>query len=219
MVSPCVTLHDVRVATSSRFRPCPEASLAPFVPGRPMQRRWPLHANPKPLAAPFGSPPTVSGVLLLGDHAPRPPTYTLSLPVHNREHTIASTLASIFATSVGAWELIVVLDSCSDRSEQVVWEWLLDVKSRRYWQARERACACAAAPALPTRVVVVRTPPAVPLYETAADNWAMSATSPSGFYLLMQADTRLHEHGWNAKMASLAYRISPAAKRDNAAAL
>ena len=52
------------------------------------------------------------------------------------------------------------------------------------------------------------TPPSAPLYETAADNWAMSASSPTSFYALVQADTILYEPGWNAKLASVAYAHS-----------
>lgn len=50
------------------------------------------------------------------------------------------------------------------------------------------------APALlsvPLRVLVVRA--MTPLFETASDNLVMSATSPSGFYVLAQSDLIVHE--------------------------
>ena len=59
--------------------------------------------------------------------------------------------------------------------------------------------------ALPTRVIALATDESVPLYETASDNWAMSTSNPDGFYALVQADTSIHERGWNAKMAAQAY--------------
>lgn len=219
MPRPCLTLANGSSFTSA-LPPCAPHLLHPLIPGRNAERLFPIIGTPEPLNIARNHPPITTGVLVFNPSSAikgLQPDYTLSMPIHNREHTLLPTLERVFATTTGIWELVIVLDACTDKTEAVLWEWLAAFTTHQYPRMRARSCACALAAralssavsvasfTLPMRIVVMATEASRPLYETASDNWAMSTSNPSSFYALIQADTLLHEHGWNTKMAALAY--------------
>ncbi len=193
------------------------ASSQPII-GQPLPRRWARFGDPPPLQ--HSREPVTAGVLLLSEEdAPRP-VYSLSYPVHDREHVVGPSLRSLLRTTAGSWEMVIVLDACTDGSEAVVWRTLSDFVAAALPGMRRDVCACVAPPSgagchascpladprgpsrplsIPVRILVVRAP--TPLFETLSDNLAMSATSPSGYYALVQSDLVVLEVGWNQALA------------------
>ena len=116
------------------------------LPGQPFPRHWPLFGMPQPL--PHDLAATTAGVLVLAAAATPAaapgPALTISYPVHDREHVVAKSLRSVLRTTAGVWEMVIVLDACTDASEAIVWEELLEYAAAHFPEARRDACACIA---------------------------------------------------------------------------
>lgn len=125
-----------------------------------------------------------------------------------------------------------MLDACSDESEREMWHALHEhaTSARGHSAHMQHACACGSAVRslcsqhrhskagddseddgfqaacrerpvnLLLRVLVFRA--TTPLFETVADNFAMSTTNPGAFYALVQSDAIILEAGWNLRLAS-----------------
>jgi hypothetical protein len=107
--------------------------------------------------------------------------YALVSPSHSAVRVIQQTVPLICKHTVGKWEIIFVLDSSYDESLQVLHDTLLSPP-------------CLLSPGLMRARILVQ-PSAV--YETSSDNLGLTISNPSHFYLEIQSDMFLMEHGWN----------------------
>ena len=118
------------------------------------------------------------------------------------------TLGRLFGTTVGRWELTIVVDSCTDNTLRTVVELL--GASQQVWRelglgighftttGTEATCGPELRPTLPLRIRVVVAP--TPLFETRLENIAFLTSSPrvpKGFYVSVQGDMVMCELGWN----------------------
>lgn len=134
--------------------------------------------------------------------------YSLSLSLHNAAAHLPVTLGRLFGSTVGRWELTIVVDDCIDDTLQVLvgilWE------TQAIWREAglevapppvdpaAAACGDRLQPSLPLRIRVVVAE--APLYETRLENLAFTTStprSPGGFYVSLQGDMVLCELGWN----------------------
>jgi glycosyltransferase involved in cell wall biosynthesis len=107
------------------------------------------------------------------------PTFSLIVPIHNQEAILREVLDSIAEMTVGSYEVILILDGCTDRSAEIVEEW--------------RATA-------PCPVHVLVNPPPGQ-FETRCDNQGFRLAT--GTYLVeLQADMKLLTFGYNLILAS-----------------
>lgn len=107
------------------------------------------------------------------------PEYSIVMPVHDQQEIIADNLRALLWTTVGAYELIVVCDSCEDDTLRIVVELLGDPRLR--------------VPGL-CRIVVLEQQ--TPVFETTSDN--MGFVVSRGKYILeVQADIRMITYGYN----------------------
>jgi hypothetical protein len=131
------------------------------------------------------------------------PEYSISFVVHDHGHLLNQTLASLFLRTCGSYEVVITLDNCHDDSSVWVWEIISSyLRLGSIGPLKRNTTPCNG---LLTRVVVFEA--VTDMFETAADNLAMSSTSPNGFYILVQADTLIYQHGWNVHM-SLPLRLN-----------
>jgi hypothetical protein len=108
-----------------------------------------------------GSPnwfPRVASPCLLDDWtlSARLPEYSILIGVHNRQATVHITLVQLLKLTAGPWELLILLDGCDDRSEQVVVDLL--ARYRRGWPL----CPYTQADVNPSQVWVSGVPDAPP---------------------------------------------------------
>ena len=110
------------------------------------------------------------------------PYISIVMPVHNQESIIARNIASIFCcTTEKLYELILILDSCSDATKQAILEFL----------------TTAVIPPLLTSIVIIQSQ--TPLFETSCDNIGFLCSR--GKYILeIQADMEMTEMGYNMKL-------------------
>lgn len=98
--------------------------------------------------------------------------HSIILTVHNKGFLIEKVLESIYNNTIGDYELIVVLDGCSDNSEQIVTE-------------HKRS-----------NTTVITTPD---VFETKANNAGLKI-SKGKYVIIVQDDIIIKEHGWNLRM-------------------
>ena len=110
------------------------------------------------------------------------PTFSIVMPIYNQENIIVKNIQSIIDhTTQEYYELILILDACSDNSERNVMEW---IKTTAF-------------PELLTRIMILKSP--TPLFETSADNLGFCVSR--GTYLLeIQADMEMTELGYNMEL-------------------
>jgi glycosyltransferase involved in cell wall biosynthesis len=118
------------------------------------------------------------------------PLISIITPVHNQEHIIAKNLsATVAATTETAYDMIIIIDACSDETEARVLEWANDTPFPTNFRG----------------ILVLRSP--APLFETAADNVGFRLAR--GAYLLeIQADIYITEQGYNLRMLKPFQRFS-----------
>lgn len=107
------------------------------------------------------------------------PTFSVILPIHNQAPILRSVLDSIVDMTVGSYEMILLLDGCTDASPTIVDEW--------------RATA-------PCPVQVVSNPPPG-RFETACDNQGFRLATGT-YWIELQADMKLMTFGYNILLAS-----------------
>jgi FkbM family methyltransferase len=110
------------------------------------------------------------------------PFFSIVIPIHNQEKVIRSHLgAAIRNMTEKPFEVILILDACSDGTKKEVECWISDI------------IECAH-PILLTHVVILES--SMPLFETAADN--LGFFLGEGEYVLeIQADIEITEKGYN----------------------
>jgi glycosyltransferase involved in cell wall biosynthesis len=106
------------------------------------------------------------------------PLISIVMPIHNQCDIISTNLDLILEnTTESLYEIIMILDSCSDVSESIVIQWISKVSSE-----------------LITRILVLRSDE--PLFETVADNIGFKlAKGP--YWMEIQADMQILEKGYN----------------------
>lgn len=123
-----------------------------------------------------------------------PPEFSVVISLHNHASIVAETIGSLLNRTRGLWEAVLVFDDCQDdtliATHAVVKTWL---NSEDF-----RAVHCSTG--LLTRVRFLLQPTSV--WETSSDNLGLRISSPSHYYLLVQADMTGFEEGFNLKMAA-----------------
>jgi len=110
------------------------------------------------------------------------PYISIIMPIYNQESIIEKNILSIFkCTTELSYELILILDSCSDATESVIMKMIRDYPL----------------PTLLVRILVLKS--LTPLFETAADNLGFIC-STGKFILEIQADMEMTEVGYNMKL-------------------
>tara|TARA_B100000287_G_scaffold149165_1_gene140877 strand:+ start:188 stop:1000 length:813 start_codon:yes stop_codon:yes gene_type:complete len=101
--------------------------------------------------------------------------HSIVLTVHNKGWLIDQVINSIVLNTKTPYELIVVIDGCSDNSEQVIWDTLSNYSvSRKIIYAPD-------------------------VFETKANNLGMKAASGDKI-IVIQDDMIIQEEGWNVRM-------------------
>ena len=106
------------------------------------------------------------------------PVLSIIMPIFNQAEIIEQNLSSVVNMTTGTlYELILVIDRCSDDTEAIVMKWVNEVSHP-----------------LITRMLVIRSD--LPLFETAADN--IGFLCARGEYCLeLQADMEMTQRGYN----------------------
>ena len=101
------------------------------------------------------------------------PEFSIVMPVYNQENIIIKNLQSIVDYTIGLFELIIIIDCCSDNSEKKIIDWVEtnDIQIR-----------------------IVKS--IIPLFETSADNIGFRM-SRGKYCLEIQADMEMTEKGYN----------------------
>ena len=107
------------------------------------------------------------------------PELSIVMPIYNQEFLIERVLDGIAEHTLGNYELILIVDACSDMTEQKVLSWV----ERKRGQV-DSICRC----------LIIRSE--TPLFECAADNIGF-ALSRSNYCLEIQADLIMTETGYN----------------------
>lgn len=102
--------------------------------------------------------------------------HSVNLTIHNKGFLLPQVLHAIKQNTVGTYEIVFVLDGCTDNSEELVLQW------------------CKVNPQIKSTVLY-----APNVYETPANN--MAAKISSGKYILIvQDDCIVNEYGWNERI-------------------
>lgn len=115
------------------------------------------------------------------EYQPTKPVFSIVMPIHNQEAILSKHIQAIFQhTTDRPYELICILDACSDKSEQAIQDILRSPL-----------------PPLLTSVLILTAH--IPLFETSSDNIGFLCSR--GKYLLeIQADLEMTETGYNMKL-------------------
>lgn len=108
---------------------------------------------------------------------------SIVIPIHNQEQIIQTVLDSVLEMTVGTYELILILDGCTDRSPQIVANWIETTPK-------------------PTGLVEVRIViNEKGLFETSCDNQGFRLAK--GEYIMeIQADMKILTFGYNVLLTS-----------------
>ena len=117
------------------------------------------------------------------EFASKQPTFTIVTPVHNQEAFVERQIQSVFAHTIGSYEMILILDGCQDNSRQILLEALRtftppnNLSSITIFENREG------------------------MFETSADN--LGFTKARGDILIeIQADMEMLTTGYNINLAA-----------------
>lgn len=110
--------------------------------------------------------------------AHKTPTFSVVIPIHNQNDIIQIVLSSVILNTVGNYELILILDGCTDDSKTRVLEWLDNIRL-------PQSCGY---------IVVLENP--FGIFETSCDN--MGFVNSRGKYIIeIQADMKIVTYGYN----------------------
>ena len=98
---------------------------------------------------------------------------SIILTVHNKEWLISKVISAIYKHTIGPFELIVVLDGCTDKSKQEVFKYIN-----------------------PSNTLVLETPD---VFETKANNVGLKAAK-GDCSIIIQDDMIINETGWDSRM-------------------
>lgn len=106
------------------------------------------------------------------------PTFSIVMPIHNQNNIIQTVLSSVVANTVGLYEIIIILDGCTDGSKERVLEWISDVTLSNNV----------------TRIAVMEN--TFGIFETSCDNQGF--VNSRGTYIVeIQADMKIVTFGYN----------------------
>ena len=199
---PCSPPFTTDVELSAAASADPNASFsAPHLALCPGALGEAAAAAPPGVPPLFGSPDTVwlrSAPFVAYDTAPCAsdgatsvpgstiPRHSVVVSAHNAARSIGVCLSSLLSNTVGVWELVLVLDGCTDTTFDVATATL------------RRAVQGGATGGLVRARVVVQ---GSPVWETSSDNIGLRLAHPNATALiLVQADMEVTERGWNARM-------------------
>jgi glycosyltransferase involved in cell wall biosynthesis len=111
------------------------------------------------------------------------PFFSIVTPVYNQENIIIQNLKSILDnTTEKYYEIIYILDSCSDNTEQILINFINNININN-----------------PLLIKILILKSSIPLFETSADNLGFICSN--GEYILeIQADMTMTEYGYNMKL-------------------
>ena len=101
--------------------------------------------------------------------------YSINLTVHNKDFLLEKVLQSIRRYTVGNYELVIVLDECTDNSENICIKWKNKFENFKLLYADN-------------------------VFETRANNIAARASSGE-FVIVVQDDVVVNEYGWNKRLS------------------
>jgi len=112
------------------------------------------------------------------------PFFSIVIPIHNQSTIIKQNIESILKKKKSKlYELILILDACSDNTEQVLLDWYKYFDFDTY--------------NLVVNILILKSE--IPLFETSADNLGFYCSS--GEYCLeIQADMEMTDYGYNMKL-------------------
>jgi glycosyltransferase involved in cell wall biosynthesis len=112
------------------------------------------------------------------------PFFSIIIPIYNQENIIQQNLQSILNnTSNKLYEIILILDCCSDTTELMTITFINNISIKLY--------------PLVTKILLLKSN--TPLFETSADN--LGCVCSQGEYILeIQADMEMTEYGYNMKL-------------------
>lgn len=121
--------------------------------------------------------------VLIADYKAQEPTFSIVMPVHNQEAIIQRVLRSITDMTLGYYEVILILDGCTDGTRERILEWvdLLDV------------------PVYLVRIHILENPQGI--FETSCDNQGF-ALARGKYIVEVQADMVILTFGYNVILAS-----------------
>jgi glycosyltransferase involved in cell wall biosynthesis len=135
------------------------------------------HVNDEALRVPHAFDTRNNALILTYLQQLRSPVeYSINVTVHNKDFLIAKVLDSIIKNTTGSYELVVVLDGCTDNSETVVKKYLNDLS-------------------VPTKIIY-----APDVFETMSNNIAIRNSS-GNFIVIIQDDILVQEYGYNERLA------------------
>lgn len=121
--------------------------------------------------------------VLLRDYSPQTPTFSVVVPIHNQAQILSRVLTSITEMTLGTYELILILDGCTDGSRDCVLAWESTVSR----------------PSTLVRLHVLENPRGI--FETSCDN--QGCTLARGTYIVeVQCDMVILTLGYNVLLAS-----------------
>ena len=120
-------------------------------------------------------------ILLNKSYKNETPFFSIVIPICNQENIIQQNLQSILTnTSDKLYEIILILDSCSDNSEEITITFINNISIELY--------------PLLTNLLLLKSK--IPLFETTADNLGFYC-SKGDYILEIQADMEMTEYGYN----------------------
>lgn len=139
-----------------------------------------LYGNPVPIKEQL--PGSVKCCFYM-DYCSGPVDYSVVMPVHNKESIIRQNLAALNECIKGTYEIILILDSCTDNSSAMVLDYFRGLTG----------------PIGLVRVIVIESD--VPLFETVCDN--IGFRLGQGKWLLeIKADMKMTEPGFNLRLTT-----------------
>lgn len=111
------------------------------------------------------------------------PMFSVVMPIHNQEAVIANVLTSVVTYTLGTYELILIIDGCTDSTRDRVTKWAEDTKF----------------PTTLTKIWIFENPKGI--FETSCDNQGF-VVSRGKYIVEIQADMILLTLGYNIILAT-----------------
>lgn len=111
------------------------------------------------------------------------PTFSIVIPIHNQQNVIQTVLSSVVLNTVGSYEMILILDGCTDDTKLRVVEWIENIQ-------------------LPTQcvsIIILENPTGI--FETSCDNQGF-VISRGKYIVEIQADMKILTFGYNVILAT-----------------
>lgn len=111
------------------------------------------------------------------------PTFSVVMPIHNQAGVISRVLSSIVINTLGTYEMILIIDGCTDSTKQEVIEWIHTLNHPRNL----------------VKIYVHENP--VGIFETSCDNQGF-VLSRGDFIVEIQADMQILSIGYNITLTT-----------------